>query len=74
MNIQIEQVSKIEKIRELIKEFGISMPKLASKVGMSSSSFKKKIEPSKYPYKFSDEELTKLENAVLELSKRLSEV
>ena len=60
-------------IKKIINDFGISMPKLAEKIGISDSSFKKKIEPEKYSgYNFSEVELLKLKSAVLELAERLS--
>lgn len=62
----------IQEIKSIINEFGISMPKLAEKLGISNSSFKKKIEPEKYTgYSFNNDEKEKLEKEVLYLSERL---
>ena len=69
---QLQPQLQLKEIKKVIDEFGISMPKLAEKLGISDSSFKKKIEPEKYAgYSFSKNELESLENVVLELVGKL---
>lgn len=62
-------------IKEIIKEFGISMPKLASKSGIGLSSLKKKIEPEKYKgYALTEEECVRVKKTLSELKEKLLEV
>ena len=65
----------IQQVKRIIDDYRISMPRLALKIGISDSAFKKKIEPKKYPrYAFSEMEMKKLSTVVRALKDQLEDV
>ena len=63
-------MENINELKQVINEFGISMPKISKKMNMSVSSFKKKIS-NKYKNSFSDLELQRLNNIINELKNKV---
>lgn len=56
-----------EEIKEFIKDWGISIPRIASKIGMPLSTFKNKLYQTQKSYFFTDEEYVFILEAVCRL-------